>query len=72
MSATVSCECGERKKPINKRQWIVYQDHCNHSAFNGYRRTYSDYSGIHCEACGKFWRTKANYVGKLKRKELNQ
>jgi transcription elongation factor Elf1 len=37
----------------------------NWSAFNGYRRQYSDYSEITCDACGHSWRTKAKYVEDL-------
>lgn len=33
---------------------------CNHSAFNGYHYTPSDYSSIRCMTCGWHWRTKAN------------
>jgi hypothetical protein len=39
---------------------------CNHSAFNGYRRTPSDYSGLVCRSCGRVWRTKADYVSLVK------
>jgi hypothetical protein len=44
----------------------VTQYKCNHSAFNGYRRTPSDYSEVAClgslGGCGARWRTKAAYV----------
>lgn len=60
------CKCREREKPINERCWFVHQRYCNHSAFNGYRETYSDYSGVHCANCRAVWRTKANYVKLLR------
>ena len=66
MSGGIACKCEESKKPINERAWSVHQRNCNHSAFNGYRRTYSDYSGVFCDRCGTYWRTKAAYVDKLK------
>jgi len=45
---------------------VVWQRNVSFSAFNGYRRAYSDYSLIHCLACGALWRTKANYVNRLR------
>lgn len=45
--------------------WVVVQRNCNHSAFNGYHRTPSDYSEIKCTHCGRRWRTNANYVRHL-------
>lgn len=51
----------------HKPFWVVLQRRCNHSAFNGYRRTPSAYSDIACEAdgCIARWRTKAAYVDDL-------
>ncbi len=68
MSGCVSCKCGERDKPIQKRNWSITQYKCNHSAFNGYHRTYSEYSTVVCNNhnCSGTWRTKAAYVEKLK------
>lgn len=43
----------------------VVQRNCNHSAFNGYHRTYSDYSAVSCKDCRNHWRTKADYVASL-------
>lgn len=43
----------------------VVQLKCNHSAFNGYHETPSDYSGVICLDCGHFWRTKSDAVFKL-------
>jgi hypothetical protein len=44
----------------------VTQRYCNHSAFNGYRWTASEYSGIRCMSCRTPWRTKAKYVEQLR------
>lgn len=65
MSQSFSCHCPERRKPIAERAWYVTQRYCNHSAFNGYHETYSDYSTVVCAACLTVGRTKAHYVGKL-------
>jgi len=45
--------------------WVVTQYRCNHSAFSGYHRTYSDYSEVWCPVCPRAWRTKASYVNTL-------
>ena len=42
--------------------WRIVHFKCNHSVFNGGRRTHSDYSQIHCTVCRRRWRTKAGYV----------
>lgn len=67
MSCSFNCKCGERKKPIAERRWRIIQYMCNHSAFNGYHRTPSDYSTVVCDApgCTGCGRTKANYVFEL-------
>lgn len=62
MSLGGACDCPERKKPIKERAWLVRQFMCNHSAFNGYHYTRSDYSAVNCTECGAVWRTKADYV----------
>jgi hypothetical protein len=67
-----ACICEERKKPINERKWVVYQRHCNHSAFNGYHWTPSDYSSIRCLECEHIWRTKARYVDSLRDAKGNE
>lgn len=63
MSGGPVCQCGTREA------WRVTARNCNYSAFNGYRRTYSDYSEVTCDrrlgGCGRFWRTKAAYVAAL-------
>ena len=66
MSQGISCKCPESKKPVDERRWFVLQRRCNHSAFNGYRWTPSDYSSVQCHICGTVWRTKSDYVYKLK------
>jgi hypothetical protein len=49
----------------HRASWVVVARHCNHSAFNGYHYTPSDWSGIKCLDCGRYWRTKAEYVTAL-------
>lgn len=53
----------------HRGHWVVVQRKCNHSAFNGYHFTPSDYSAVQCNpatgGCGRVWRTKAAYVDKL-------
>jgi len=66
MSQGISCKCGEHAKPVAQRNWIVLQRRCNHSAFNGYHWTPSDYSCVQCHECGTCWRTKADYVSILR------
>ena len=65
MSGGPVCCCEERAKPMAERKWRVLQRYCNHSAFNGYHRTPSDWSTVQCESCGRHWRTRAKYVGRL-------
>jgi hypothetical protein len=54
--------CPERAKPAGDRAWEVWARFCNHSAFNGYHETSSDWSSIYCKTCGALGRTKAGYV----------
>ena len=60
------CRCTAGR---DRSTWVVLQRRCNHSAFNGYRWTPSDYSDVQCVAeqggCGARWRTKAAYVDQL-------
>jgi len=51
----------------HRQSWRVMQRQCNHSAFNGYRLTYSEYSTLICMApgCTGCWRTRAAYVGAI-------
>jgi hypothetical protein len=58
MSGGTFCEDRKAHRP----HWRVTVRHANYSAFNGGRRTPSDYSEVHCQACGHVWRTKAAYV----------
>lgn len=66
MSMGGFCTCDERKKPVAERRWLVMDRNCNHSAFNGYHRTASEWSSVRCASCRSIWRTKANYVNRLK------
>jgi hypothetical protein len=49
----------------HRTRWVVLVRKANYSAFNGGRRTVSDYSELHCRQCGAVWRTKAAYVDEL-------
>ena len=59
-------ECRERWLAVRERNWEVLQRNCNHSAFNGYHYTPSDYSTVRCKTCGAVGRTKADYVALLR------
>jgi len=48
------CEC-------DRKYWRVVDWKCNHSAFNGYHTTPSDYSALVCLRCLHHWRTNAKY-----------
>lgn len=61
-----TCNCSEKKKPVELRAWRVARRHWACSAFEGYRRRYSEYSYVQCLACSAFWKTKAKYVESLK------
>lgn len=52
--------CGDNAAGLENLR--VIQRRCNYSAFNGYRRTPSDFSLIKCYKCGALFRTKAKYV----------
>lgn len=65
MSGGAACACLERLKPPEDRAWTVYKRRFNTSAFNGGKRTASDYSSVRCRVCRAVWRTKAAYVRKL-------
>lgn len=62
MSVGIFCDC-EKK---DRSQWRVRVYRANYSAFNGYRKTSSDYSEVYCTVCRRAWRTKAKYVEELK------
>lgn len=55
--------CTDRK--AHRPHWRVRVRKANYSAFNGYRRTPSDYSDLTCTLCGGSWRTKAAYVDEI-------
>lgn len=65
MAVSFGCKCEERAKPPAQRQWVVINRNCNYSAFNGYHRTYSQYSLVMCKRCGCLGRTNANFVASL-------
>ena len=72
MSVSFHCHCAERSKPVEQRQWVVIARKCNHSAFNGYHNTWSQYSEVFCLVCGALGRTKAGYIDKLKNGNLEE
>lgn len=59
----------------HRKNWVVTVRNANYSAFNGYHRTPSDYSEVHCidpehtseqpPMGSSIWRTKAAYVDDL-------
>lgn len=55
--------CVDRKS--HRPHWVVTVRKANYSAFNGGRRTPSDYSEVRCPKCSGVWRTKAAYVDDL-------
>lgn len=55
------------KRKDHRSSWRVTVYRANYSAFNGYRRTRSDYSEVTCTLDGHRWRTKAAYVEELPR-----
>lgn len=56
---------GDRTCKCKPRSVMVLSRCCNYSAFSGYHRTSSDYSGVQCLWCGHVWRTKAKWVGTM-------
>jgi hypothetical protein len=69
MSGGKACNCPESKKPISERNWTVPGLKCNYSYFGhpkgGWK--HSDYSQVKCKNCEATWRTKSDYVFKLKK-----
>lgn len=66
MSGGEACKCKVRGTAEDReRFWRVVQYRCNRSAFNGYHKTRSEYSGVRCLFCGAYWRTRAAYVYRL-------
>lgn len=80
MSGGCACQCSEKTEPLFQpkgsnrpaRLWRVMQRRCNHSAFNGYHETPSQYSSIQCLRCGAVWRTKAEYQWALADMKLEE
>lgn len=66
MAVGFSCQCAERKKPVEQRDWVVTEYKWNSGAFVAAGGEYSDYSEIRCLQCARRGRTKAKYVEKLK------
>jgi hypothetical protein len=60
MASGIAC-----RDDAHRQYWRVLMRNANRSAFNGYRRTTSDYSAVHCPVCHLAWRTKAAYVATL-------
>lgn len=62
MSGNLPC-----KDKAHRPLWAVSMRNYNQSAFNGYHKTYSEYSEVRCTAdtCRSVWRTKAAYVAAL-------
>jgi len=71
MSGGIACACDERKKRPGMRNWGITQYLCNHSAFSGYKKTFSSYSAVRCFSCGACWRTNADYVNDLRFTKFN-
>ena len=63
MSTGIPCKCNRKRGDIDGLVCTQYK--CNHSAFNGYKYTPSDYSTVRCKRCGGVWRTKAKFVDQL-------
>lgn len=59
--------CTDRK--VHRPSWYVTVRNANYSAFNGGRRTPSEYSEVRCPLCSARWRTKAAYVDELPDRE---
>jgi hypothetical protein len=53
------------KEKAHRATWRVITRNASYSAFNGGRRTPSDYSQLTCLTCGVAWRSKAGYVRDL-------
>lgn len=64
MSIGYFCVCTTSRQE-KRKHWVVVDRQCHFSAFSGYHYTPSDYSCVRCQTCGRFWRTKAAYVGEL-------
>lgn len=65
MSFKYSCNCAERKKPPEERNWVVHQYKWNTGAFVRDGGEPSNYSSCYCKTCYKTFRTKAAFVDVL-------
>jgi hypothetical protein len=75
MSTSFGCNCPERKKPIEQREWYVTEYKWNSGAFTSGHGERSEYSSVWClgKDCTKgVGRTKAKYVEKLRRLTFEQ
>lgn len=68
MSASFSCHCPERKKPVQDRNWVVMARQCNYSHFEAPKGQWhsSDWSTVVCLSCRACGQTKAKYVSQLR------
>lgn len=71
MSGGKACIC-KGSKEEKAKNWEVKTYKGNNSVFNGGRFTRSDYSEMHCNACGFWWRTKAAYATIIYYKQKNR
>lgn len=72
----MACTCSERKRPLKSalpagsnerpRQWFVWGRNRRHYRSPGrFGSNWSDYSGVHCNVCGAYWKSKGAYVWEL-------
>lgn len=55
----MKCVCPENDKPLTDRAWEITQIY---STKTKGKRKECDNSEVYCKKCGRFWRTKADYV----------
>ena len=66
------CICEELIRPVEKRNWIIFDRKCNHPGFVEHNHTPLHvihpeiFSLILCRSCGFSWETKAYYANKIK------
>lgn len=56
------CECGERRKPLLSRKWVVISRAGRHRLPNYWSR---EVSIVHCQVCGATGRSKGRYIDLL-------
>lgn len=66
MIKTFSCKCGERRKPVTERNWVVVRRRRKNFTFGATPFGGSDYSTVYCLSCRAMGRTKARYVDELR------